>query len=97
MHPRRFNMPTISTFGGIKVMMFYNDHAPPHVHIDTGGDVQFVVNVLSPSIPRKTLNRTGRKILLTWILANQEALLVNWGRAGAGQPLIKIPGPTRRR
>jgi hypothetical protein len=25
-------MPTISTFYGILIQMFWNDHAPPHFH-----------------------------------------------------------------
>ena len=26
-------MPTISTFYGITIRMFYDDHAPPHFHV----------------------------------------------------------------
>ena len=26
-------MPTISTFYGILIRMFFNDHAPPHFHV----------------------------------------------------------------
>lgn len=27
-------MPTISSFHGIFIRMFYNDHAPPHFHVE---------------------------------------------------------------
>lgn len=27
-------MPTISTFYGIIIRMFYNDHVPPHFHVE---------------------------------------------------------------
>ena len=30
-------MPTISSFYGILIRMFYNDHAPPHFHARYGG------------------------------------------------------------
>ena len=26
-------MPTISTFYGLFIRMFFNDHAPPHFHV----------------------------------------------------------------
>jgi len=26
-------MPTISTFYGLVIQMFFNDHAPPHFHV----------------------------------------------------------------
>lgn len=30
-------MPEITRFEGIIIQMFYNDHAPPHFHVDYGG------------------------------------------------------------
>lgn len=30
-------MPTISTFYGIIIQMFYGDHAPPHIHVKYSG------------------------------------------------------------
>ena len=30
-------MPEISLFCGIRVMMFYSDHNPPHFHAEYGG------------------------------------------------------------
>lgn len=30
-------MPTISTFYGIVVRMFYRDHSPPHFHVEYAG------------------------------------------------------------
>jgi hypothetical protein len=29
-------MPIISEFYGIKIMMFWNDHMPPHFHAEYG-------------------------------------------------------------
>jgi len=31
-------MPTISEFFGIVILMFFDDHAPPHFHARYGGD-----------------------------------------------------------
>jgi hypothetical protein len=30
-------MPTISSFYGILILMFWDDHAPPHFHADMAG------------------------------------------------------------
>lgn len=30
-------MPEISLFGGIRIMMFYSDHNPPHFHAEYAG------------------------------------------------------------
>lgn len=91
---RRYqNMPTISRFAGLKVLMYYNDHAPPHIHVDAGGDVQFVVNILNPSMPPKILSRDAKRSLVKWIENNEEELLANWHRAENGEELVKIPGP----
>ena len=31
-------MPVVATFYGIVVRMYYNDHGPPHFHVEHGGD-----------------------------------------------------------
>lgn len=31
-----FEMPTICTFYGIVIRMYWDDHAPPHFHVDYG-------------------------------------------------------------
>ena len=33
-------MPTISTFYGIMVQMFFNDHRPAHFHVKYGDGVE---------------------------------------------------------
>lgn len=35
-------MPTISTFYGITIYMYFNDHNPPHIHASySGKDAKF--------------------------------------------------------
>jgi hypothetical protein len=31
-------MPTIAIVDGVKIQMFYDDHAPPHFHAIIGGE-----------------------------------------------------------
>lgn len=71
--------------------MFYNDHAPPHVHVDAGGDLQVVVSILAPAIQPRIMPKATRRAILEWIEAHQEELLANW--AGAGVPLEEVEFP----
>jgi hypothetical protein len=52
-------MPTISTFYGLLIRMFYNDHAPPHVHARYGEfeatiDINTLL-VMKGELPRRVL------------------------------------------
>ena len=81
-------MPTISIFYGIKITMNYNDHNPPHFHAEYQ-DYEVTVDIRTGSItgkmPRRALN-----LIWTWLDQHQEELLVDWERARARQPLVKI-------
>jgi Domain of unknown function (DUF4160) len=52
-------LPTISTFYGIVIRMFYNDHAPPHFHVQYGEfKTEMAVEslqVLAGRLPRRAL------------------------------------------
>ena len=53
-------MPTISTFYGILIRMFFNDHPPPHFHARYG-DFEATVGigaleVIEGQLPRRALN-----------------------------------------
>jgi hypothetical protein len=36
-------MPSISTFFGIVIYMYYNDHVPPHFHAEYGGEEALIL------------------------------------------------------
>ena len=52
-------MPTISRFFGILIQMYYNDHNPPHFHIQYGENQATISIVdfalLTGSLPTKVL------------------------------------------
>jgi len=87
---RAYNMPVIGMVGSVKVLMYYNDHAPPHVHLDAGGDVQVVVEIVGADLPSGLFSKPDRKAILKWIRDHETELLANWARASAGIPLVKI-------
>jgi hypothetical protein len=44
-------MPTISTFYGLVVLMFWDDHNPPHFHVRYAGS-QALVGITDLRIPK---------------------------------------------
>ena len=70
-------MPTISTFYGILIQMFWNDHAPPHFHARYGEDTGIIdintLKILEGNLPRRALN-----LILDWAELHQKELLLDW-------------------
>jgi len=70
-------MPTISTFYGLLIQMFFRDHAPPHFHVKYGEykaviDIQ-ALSVLEGRLPRRALN-----LALDWAELHRDELLDDW-------------------
>jgi hypothetical protein len=70
-------MPTISTFHGIVVQMFWRDHNPPHFHASYGGE-EVVVEIRTLAIMEGSISRRALPMLLEWALAHQAELLEDW-------------------
>ena len=70
-------MPTISTFYGITIRMFYDDHAPPHFHVQYSEFKAEIaiesLQVLAGRLPRRALTMT-----LEWAASHQAELHENW-------------------
>ncbi|MFM7008591.1 MAG: DUF4160 domain-containing protein [Betaproteobacteria bacterium] len=49
-------MPTISSFYGILIRMFFNDHAPPHFHVEYA-EFKATVNIITLEVSYGTLPR----------------------------------------
>lgn len=82
-------MPELSRFFGLIVRMYYDDHGPPHVHIEYQGNkakIDFQGNVLRGDLKSRTALRLSRE----WIDQNSNALQEDWDLARAGMPLNKI-------
>ena len=70
-------MPTVSTFYGILIKMFFNDHAPPHFHAEYAEfkatvDIRHL-RVLEGELPRRALD-----LVLDWAKLHREELLNDW-------------------
>ena len=83
-------MPKISSFYGVDVYMYYNDHLPPHFHACHSGDE--VLIAWGPlRVYRGQLSASVLKQVLAWAAQHAAELDDNGQRARAGQPLAPIP------
>lgn len=82
-------MPTISTFYGIAIRMYYDDHAPAHFHAYYGGQAaQLAIDtlqVIEGGLPRRAL-----AFVLEWAETHRDELRANWQRAEAHEALAAI-------
>ncbi|MBF0191712.1 MAG: DUF4160 domain-containing protein [Magnetococcales bacterium] len=81
-------MPVISRFLGIIIVMYWNDHAPPHFHARYG-DYEITVTipdgVVEGCFPRRALN-----LVLEWMQLHRDELMQNWQRCQEHAPLTPI-------
>jgi len=69
--------------------MYYNDHAPPHVHAEYQGRkvlVDFRGNVLRGELG----SRTAVRLLREWVDLHEQELQADWELARMGQDLRSI-------
>jgi hypothetical protein len=82
-------MPTISTFFGILIRMYYKEHGPPHFHAHYGSDSASyeirTLQLMSGSLPPRAQN-----LVLEWAEKHRNQLLENWELASARMPLKNI-------
>ena len=70
-------MPTISTFYGLVIRMYFNDHAPPHFHVEYA-EFKATVAIQTLTIASGKLPRRAQMLVLDWAELHQAELLENW-------------------
>ena len=82
-------MPTISEFFGILILMYYDDHAPPHFHARYGEHEALLridpLGILKGYLPPKALS-----LVIEWAMIHQRELMKDWKLAESLQKLEKI-------
>jgi hypothetical protein len=72
------------------VLMYYNDHDPPHFHVRYGEHQALLgirdLRLLAGSLPPRALG-----LVIEWASRYREGLWANWERARRGEPLVPIP------
>jgi hypothetical protein len=82
-------VPRISSFYGIDIEMYFDDHAPPHFHARYGGQEALIViatgDVYAGSLPGRAL-----RLVREWLAAHRDELARNFDRGVALEPLETI-------
>lgn len=82
-------MPEISRFFGIIIRMYYDEHNPPHFHVEYQGNK--AVFDLNGNMTKGDLgSRTARKLVREWVDLHVEEIAKNWDLAMHDQELKKI-------
>jgi hypothetical protein len=70
-------MPEISRFLGIVIRMYFNDHSPPHFHVEYNEFEASVVieslGIMEGRLPAKVLS-----LAVEWASLHQPELMQNW-------------------
>ena len=85
-------MPTIALFFNLKIMMFWNDHAPPHFHAAyVGQDEDTIIDIRSLQVIQQgSLKRRALGLVLDWAELHRDELLANRELARESKPLNQI-------
>lgn len=70
-------MPIISTFFGIVVRVFHEDHEPPHVHVQYG-EYKAVVQIATGRVLAGRLPPRVKRILLEWLRLRRVEVMRTW-------------------
>ena len=82
-------MPTISRFLGIEILMYFNDHPPPHFHAEYGDD-EAVYAIRTLEILRGRLPRRAHAAVVEWATLHRGELMENWERARQQVSLLDV-------
>lgn len=82
------DVPRLSSFFGIVVYMYYDDHAPPHFHVLYEGEE--AVFGLDGTLRAGRLPRRAVRLIEEWAEAHRGELEENWKRAQQQLPLEAI-------
>jgi len=83
-------MPTISTFYGILIQMFWKDHAPPHFHA-LYAEEEALFDIRTLEIIEGRLPRRALVLVLEWAQEHRAELLEDWELCAHNRSPKKIP------
>jgi len=82
-------MPIISRFFGIVIRMFYDEHNPPHIHVEYQSRkvlLDFWGNIIRGDLK----SRTALKLAREWVDLHVDELNDDWSLARKGKEIKKI-------
>ena len=82
-------MPEVSRFFGIRIVFFFNDHAPPHFHaVYESRKAVFDIHTLQ--MTEGALPPRVRGFIVEWASLHQRELIGAWDEVRAGRTPAKI-------
>ncbi|MBE5910939.1 DUF4160 domain-containing protein [Pseudobutyrivibrio sp.] len=82
-------MPVISRFYGIEILMYYEDHNPPHFHARYG-EYKVLVDIKKARVLEGHMPSQQIKLILAWTIIHGEELIRDWELAKMMEELEKI-------
>lgn len=73
--------------GALVILLNYNDHAPPHVHVKYQSDVysyRIAIQSRNWLLPGRKLPAELRKLVEIWVEAHEDELLEQWENSRSG-------------
>jgi hypothetical protein len=84
-------VPRISSFYGITIAMYFNDHSPPHFHVAYAGR-EASIRLSDLGIMEGDLPSRATRLVKHWARLHAGELRASWSKARDGLPLDTIPG-----
>jgi Domain of unknown function (DUF4160) len=84
-------MPIVSSFYGVAIMMYLNDHGLPHFHVSYQGFMASVSIADGTVIEGRLPPRIARMVRV-WCERRRTALKANWDAARRHGRIERIPG-----
>jgi len=82
-------MPELSRFLGISVLMYFNDHNPPHFHVEYGEfEASVAINnlgLMEGDLPARILG-----YVVEWASLHKQELISNWNMLQSVGKYFKI-------
>jgi hypothetical protein len=82
-------MPQISSFFGIIIRMFYDEHNPPHFHAQYG-EYHCCIDILTLGVIEGNIPPRALGLVVEWAILHKSELLDNWMRIENLQSINKI-------
>jgi Domain of unknown function (DUF4160) len=82
-------MPTISSFYGILIQMFWRDHAPPHFHA-LYAEHEALIDIRTLELIEGGLPKRALALVLEWASEHRSELMEDWQLCASMQMPKKI-------
>ena len=82
-------MPEISLFFGIRITMNWNEHNPPHFHVEYA-EYRATVLIQECIIYKGFIPNKQLKLVLAWCEIHKDELMQNWELSKLHKPMNEI-------